>query len=159
MSAVLMGAASVLASHCVKLSPAEAAGVESPLKVTLSLKETNPQEGVSFRVEIQNVGSEAHTLHVCPAMLLCCVKGLHPMISYGETGMGLRDICKKAKPTKHEVYLPKSAAFSFDMTIPPTHLPESSETKGGRVIVSLCYDLADGKQTHSNSVDVALPSD
>jgi len=97
------------------------------LGITAAIRHATRADGILARVEMTNKGKAPQVLNVCPAMELCCVRGLHPMLEYDDTGMGLLDLCKVAKPTPQSVYLPAGAAFSFDMTIPVDHLPDGVE--------------------------------
>jgi len=128
----------------------------SPVGITLTLKDCSLKDGVRMRVEMENKGAEPYTLRVCPAMLLCCVKGLHPMIAFDETGMGLLDVCKAQKPGDHEVFLPSQTSFAFDLLIPPDRLPEAGRKAGKGLKVFLAYELGNQKLVHSNVVQAAL---
>jgi hypothetical protein len=143
------GGTSELKSPC-SVPAEERAGIE----VGLSLLEKQGDNGVCVHVEIANRGSASHSLQVCPAMTICCVRGLHMIVSYGDTGVGLLDACKTKKPTPHEVFLPAGATFGFDMTIPEACLPEEAAKEGSDISLQLCYDLSDGAQVSSSIVRV-----
>ena len=129
---------------------------DSPVKLSLLSKGADCTDGIRLRAEIINRGSAPYSLSVCPAMLLCCVKGLHPLIAYDETGMGLMDLCTKPKPTPHEVLLPVNAAFAFDINIPIDRLPDACKEPGKAVQVKLCFELGEGKLVHSEAVKVSM---
>ena len=128
----------------------------SPVAVRLALKSSSLAEGIALRVEIENQGAEPYSLHVCPTMKLCCVSGLHPMLSYGDTGMGLCDVCASAKPAKNEVFLPSGATFAFNMRLPPERLPAEAAKAGKAINVFLCYELGEQRLVHSNVVKAEL---
>jgi len=132
------------------------ADANSPLNIVLQLKEADPETGISLRVSFENNGPDAISLDVCPAMLLCCVKGLHPLVTCEDTGVGLLDVCKVAKPTSHEVYLPIRSAFSFDLNIPPERLPAACLEKGRQVSVCLLYETEDAQSVRSNAVEAVM---
>ena len=128
----------------------------SPVAVRLTLKSSSLSDGISLRVEIENQNAEPYRLQVCPAMKLCCVSGLHPMVSYGETGMGLVDKCANQTPKEHEVFLPGGAAFSFNMSLAPDNLPHEAVGAGKSINVFLCYELGEQRLVHSNVVKAEL---
>ena len=128
----------------------------SPVNITLQLKDASVEAGILLRVMFQNSGQEGMSLSVCPNMLLCCVKGLHPLITCENTGIGLLDVCTVSRPTSHEVYLPRDAAFSFDLNIPPDRLPDACAEKGRQISVCVCYEMEDGVSVRSNVVQVAM---
>lgn len=129
---------------------------DAPIALHVSFSEGNPEQGLRLRVELKNTGDEPHILSVCDSMTLCCVKKLHPLIACEDTAMGLQDLCKNAKPTSHEVFLPAKAAFAFDAAIPPKWLPEAVLSGKSTVKIQFCYELGDGKTVHSNAIEVAL---
>ena len=57
------------------------AAKDSPVGIGLTLKGAGVEGGVQMRVEIANVSDGPYSLSVCPYMLLCCVKDLHPVIA------------------------------------------------------------------------------
>lgn len=128
----------------------------SPINIAMELKAAGLETGISLRVSFENNGPNAISLNVCPAMLLCCVKGLHPLVTCEDTGVGLLDVCKVSKPTSHEVYLPIRAAFSFDLNIPPDRLPTACLEKGRQVSVCLFYEMDDAQSIRSNAVKVVM---
>lgn len=128
----------------------------SPIKITLKLLEAGLETGINLRVSFENSGPDALSLSVCPAMLLCCVKGLHPLVTCEDTGVGLLDVCQVSKPTSHEVYLPVHSTFSFDLNIPPDRLPAECIQKGRQVSVCLFYEMDDEQGIRSNAVGVVM---
>lgn len=138
-----------------KASAAEPSATE-PLDLTLELKNADVTKGIVLRVSFANSGPDAVSLSVCPAMLLCCVKGLHPLVTCQATGVGLLDVCKVSRPTSHEVYLPINSAFSFDLNIPPDRLPEGCIERGKKVSVCVCYEMDDTRVIRSNSVEALM---
>jgi hypothetical protein len=132
------------------------ADVKSGIRLKILGKEASLSDGVALRVIISNRGLSPEILTVCPAMTLCCVKGLHPMVAYDGTGMGLLDVCKSKKPKKHETFLPAGADFSFNVTIPPDCLPAECLKKGKQIKVKFCYDCEDDVQVDSNELTVTL---
>ncbi len=133
-----------------------AVGESAGIELGLSVLDGKAGDGIGVRVEIANRGNYPHSLYVCPAMTICCVKNMHVMVSFGDTGIGLRDLCKKTNPTPHEVFLPAGATFGFDMTIPLDCLPEAVFEKGQELSVQLCLDLCDGTQAKSSLATVRL---
>jgi len=129
---------------------------EGPINITLQLKNANIEEGILLRVMFQNSGHEAMSLSVCPNMLLCCVKGLHPLITCEDAGIGLLDVCTVSRPTSHEVYLPVDSAFSFNLNIPSNRLPSACSEKGREISVCVCYEMEDGLSVRSNVIRVAM---
>ena len=128
----------------------------SPVAVRVALKSCSVAEGILLRVEIENQSAEPYKLGVCPAMKLCCVKGLDPMVSYGEKGMSLRDLCTSRKPTEHEAFLPSGAAFAFNMRLAPDTLPSEAVGAGKVINVFLRYELGEQRFIHSNVVKTEL---
>lgn len=128
----------------------------SPVDITLQLKDASVETGILVRVMFQNSGLEGMSLSVCPNMMLCCVKGLHPLITCEDTGIGLLDVCTVSRPTSHEVYLPRGSAFSFDLNIPPDRLPSECAEKGRQISVCVCYEMEDGASVRSNVIQVAM---
>lgn len=128
----------------------------SPVAIHATLKACSLSEGISLRVEIENKSPVPYRLGVCPSMKLCCVKGLHPMVAYGEKGKSLRDTCAVQKPTDHEVFLPSGAAFSFNMKLGPDSIPKEALEAGNVIHVFLSYDLPEQKFIHSNVVKAEL---
>jgi len=124
----------------------------SPVNIVLELLEAGLEKGISLRVSFENSGPAGISLNVCPAMLLCCVKGLHPLITCEDTGVGLLDVCKLASATSHETYLPVHSTFSFDINIPPDRLPSACLEKGRQITVSLLYETENAKSINSNAV-------
>lgn len=122
----------------------------APVRVTLELKEAGLEQGIQLRVLFENSGPAGFSLDVCPAMLICCVKGLHPLISCDNTGVGLLDVCTAPKPTPHEVFLPTDSTFSFDLNIPTARLPEVCLKKDQQLSVHVCYETDDHHTIESN---------
>lgn len=146
-------------ADCAKTTPAsnsQPAVVDGLVRVTLELKEANREHGLQLRVSFENAGAEQFSLEVCPAMLLCCVKGLHPLISCDDTGVGLLDVCTRSKPTSHEVFLPANAAFSFDMHIPPERVPEVCLKSDQPLSVYVRYEADDQHSIESNVLKFTL---
>lgn len=129
---------------------------DSPVAVVVSVTSADAEKGVRLRIEIRNVAAKPHTFAVCDSMTLCCVKDLHPLIGHGDTKMGLQDLCRKEKPTAHDVFLPAKATFAFDAAIPPGWLPESVLSGQDELRIQFCYDLGNKQTVHSNAVAVAL---
>lgn len=130
-------------------------GTNAAISVSAVLKESSTSNGVLVRVTIDNSGQAPYSLKVCPAMTLCCVRGLHPVIEYEDSGMGLLDLCREEKPTPHETFLPSGAAFSFDIRIPIANLPQKCRTAGAKFSVKFCF-VDKTCQTSSQSVPVEL---
>ena len=128
----------------------------SPVHITLALKSAVTNAGINLRVEITNTSEAPYTLRVCPAMLMCCVEGLHPLVGVDGTGMGLLDVCKAQKPVGHEVFLPVAASFAFDLTIPVDRLPKGARQPGKDLTVVLCYTLGEKDLVHSNVIKTSL---
>lgn len=128
----------------------------SPVVIRLTLKSSSLVDGISMRVEIENQSAEPYRLQVCPAMKLCCVSGLHPMVSYGKTGMGLVDKCAQQEPAGHELFLPSGAAFSFNVHLAPGTLPAEAVGAGKIINVFFCYELGEQGLVHSNVVQAEL---
>lgn len=132
----------------------------SPVSITVSVKSADLKDGIRLQVEIKNKRAEPLTLHVCPAMLMCCVKGLHPIVAFDETGIGLLDLYKeKSKPAERrerKVVLSANEGFSFDVLLPPDRLPEACRKKGKQITVLLCYELGEGRLVHSKPVKVSM---
>lgn len=115
------------------------AGTNVVIVVSAVMKESSASNGVLVRVTIENVGHAPYSLKVCPAMTLCCVRGLHPIIEYEDAGMGLLDLCREENPTPHETFLPAGAAFSFDIRIPTANLPTKCRAVGSKFSVKFCF--------------------
>ena len=128
----------------------------SPVRPQITLTSASMKDGIQLRAVIHNSSTQPYRLEVCPHMLMCFVKGLHPLIAYDGTGKGLLDLCKASKPSDHEVLLPANADFAFDVPIPADRLPEQAKVKGKDLSVFLCYELGDGKLVHSNVLKVSL---
>lgn len=146
-------------ADCAKTTPVAGIRQEAAdglVRVALELKEASREHGVQLRVTFENSNAEGFSLEVCPAMLLCCVKGLHPLVSCDDTGVGLLDVCTGSKPTSHEVFLPTNAAFSFDMHIPPERLPEVCLKSDQPLSVYLRYEADDQHSIESNVLNVSL---
>lgn len=130
-------------------------GADPAIQVSSALKESSASNGVLMRVTIENAGQAPYSLMVCPAMTLCCVRGLHPVISMEDTGQGLLDLCRTEKPTPHEAFLPAGAAFSFDVRIPVTSLPEKCRASGAKFTVGFFFKNGEYK-VESKPVPVTL---
>ena len=128
----------------------------SPVALTVTLKNCGLKEGVCLRSEIENKGTVSRILQVCPEMYLCCVKDLHLLVSFDNTGMGLVDLCKQQQPTPHEVFLPPQASFAFDVRIPAERLPKAAMEANKKITLVLCYAYGEGKLVHSNVVQAEL---
>jgi hypothetical protein len=128
----------------------------SPVALAVTLKSADSKDGVCVRTEVLNRGKEPYKLAVCPAMLMCCVRGLHPMIAFDQSGMSLLDLCKEKKPTPREVFLPATASFAFDLRIPVDRLPEMCRQAGKKFYVLASFELGEMKFVHSNVVEVEL---
>jgi hypothetical protein len=124
----------------------------APVEIKLTVNEASASAGVSTTVRIENVSPAPYTLEVCPAMKLCCVKGLHVMLGSEITAMSLMDGCAGKNPERHAVFLPSGAAFEFDMSIPAASLPEGAAAKGEELAVQLCLELADDNSLCSDAV-------
>lgn len=132
-------------------------GMASDIALDLELVDAKSDDGIVVRAAITNRGQSPHSLSVCPAMTICCVRDLHVMVGYAESGMGLYDVCKEKNPTPHSVFLPSGATFSFNMTIPVECLPKKALAKGMPITLQLCYDVDDDTQVSSPEIEVALP--
>ena len=126
------------------------------LGITAAIRHATRADGILARVEMTNKGKAPQVLNVCPAMELCCVRGLHPMLEYDDTGMGLLDLCKVAKPTPQSVYLPAGAAFSFDMTIPVDHLPDAVLKANKPFALYFSFDGVEGHPLESARIQIRL---
>lgn len=146
-------------TDCAKATPAadsQPAAADGLVRVALELREASRERGVQLRVLFENSGVEGFSLDVCPAMLLCCVKGLHPLVSCDDTGVGLLDVCTASRPTNHEVFLPANAAFSFDMQIPPERLPAACLKSDQPLSVYVRYEADDQHSIESNVLKFTL---
>lgn len=153
------GSEAAAPADCVKTTPVvggQQAAAEGSVRVALELKEASRKHGIQLRVSFENAGAEGFSLDVCPAMLLCCVKGLHPLVSCDDTGVGLLDVCTVSTPTSHEVFLPANAAFSFDMLIPAERLPEVCLKSDQALSVYVCYEADDQHSIESNVLQFTL---
>lgn len=126
MSSLVCVLTLVFAGHALAAETATNAAIA----VSAVLKEASTSNGVLLRVTMENAGPAPYSLRVCPAMTLCCVRGLHPVIDMEETGVGLLDLCRVENPTPHETFLPAGAAFAFNVRIPPANLPEKCRVSG-----------------------------
>lgn len=150
------GASPADCTKTANVTGSQPAAANSPARIALELKEASRDRGIQLRVLFENSGAEGFSLAVCPAMLLCCVKGLHPLISCDDTGVGLLDVCTVSSPTTHEVFLPANAAFSFDMHIPPERLPEVCLKSDRPLSVYVCYETDDQHTVESNVLKFTL---
>lgn len=153
------GSAEASSTDCAHTTPAagsQTAVADGLVKVALELQAATREQGVELRVLFENSGAEGFSLAVCPTMLLCCVKGLHPLISCGDTGVGLLDVCTTTNPTNHEVFLPANSTFSFNIRIPPERLPEVCLQSGQSLSVHVRYEADDQHPIESNVVTFTL---
>lgn len=126
------------------------------LAVDLSVPKSSARDGVQMSVAIRNKGPDPFTLQVCPAMTLCCVKGLHPVVQYDNTGKGLLDLCKEAKPVPQNTFLPGGSSFSFESVIPISCLPEPCRQKGAEFTLTLRYDISPFQAVESMPVKIVM---
>ena len=149
-------------ANCAEMTAKDLVGMEnpadSPVKVEVTAKSASLKDGVRLRVSIENTSSAPYALTVCTNMLMCCVKGLHPMVAFEGTGMGLLDVCKdkKAASDPREMFLPVNAAFSFDLKIPVSRLPGPTQKKDAELSAFVCFELGEGKLFHSNVAKIKL---
>ncbi len=131
---------------------------DSPVDIQLVSKAANLKEGLQWTVTIKNVSDKPYRLNTCPNMQMCRVLGLHPMLAFDDTGMGLLDICKdktsQNKPV--ETWMAPKDEFKFDFSIPADRIPRAARVKDKEISVFLCFKLADGRLVHSNVVKVTL---
>ena len=132
--------------------------VDSPLDIRLVSKAASLKKGLQLSVTIKNVSDKPYSIYTCPNMQMCRVLGLHPMIAFDETGMGLLDVCKdknsKEKPV--ETLVAAKGEFKVDLTISADRFPKAARVKDKEISVFLCFKLADGRLYHSNVVKVTL---
>jgi len=132
--------------------------VDSPLDIRLVSKAASLKEGLQLAVTIKNVSDKPYAINTCPNMQMCRVLGLHPMIAFDDTGMGLLDACKdktsKEKPV--ETLVAAKGEFNVDLTIPADRFPKAARVKDKEISIFLCFKLADGRLVHSNVVKVTL---
>ncbi len=125
---------------------------DAPVAVKAELTAYSAATGVICRVHITNTSAAPYSLRVCPNTYLCVVANLHPIVSYGDTGMGLLDLCAGAKPSEpHEVFLLPNATLSVDVCIPPDRVPKEA---GKSFQVGFCYGFEAGKVVHSNALKI-----
>jgi hypothetical protein len=131
---------------------------DSPLDIRLVSKAASLKEGLQLAVTIKNVSDKPYEIYTCPNMQMCRVRGLHPMIAFDETGMGLLDVCKDrtCKEKSVETRVAAKGEFNVDLTIPADRLPKAARVKDKEISVFLCFKLADGRLVHSNVAKVAL---
>ncbi|MBA4386345.1 MAG: hypothetical protein C0404_00080 [Verrucomicrobia bacterium] len=132
------------------------APLATAMKIDLSVPAASAKDGVAVSVSLKNKGPDPVSLQVCPAMTLCCVKGLHPIVSYGETGKGLLDLCRVQNPTPQRTYMPANSSFGFETSIPVSCLPEPCRQKGSEFNLSFRYDIAENMFVDSAPVKVVM---
>ena len=128
----------------------------SPVALKLTLKSAGVKDGVQLHAEIENKSAAPYKLLVCPGGHLCCVEGLHPLVAYDNTGMGLCDFCKTKPHCAQEKTLASKASYPLDIAIPTNRLPEKCRKPGKTFSVLLCFELGENKLVHSNTIEVEL---
>ena len=128
----------------------------APVTLRVALDEATAVGGARATVRISNTGESPYVLKVCPAMKLCCIKGMHVTLGSEETGMSLIDVCTVSNPERHETFLPIGATFEFVMSIPAEYLPQGANKRGQKLALQLCMELADGGQLLSEPKSIQL---
>lgn len=98
---------------------------DSPVDIRLVSQSASLKDGLHWKVTIKNVSDKPYVLNTCTNMLMCRVLGLHPMLAFDHTGMGLVDICKNKTVSKTPVKISVAPQdeFAFDLIIPPSRIP------------------------------------
>lgn len=156
---------SVAGCRCPMMSPCnedclKGASVDSNSRVSLEIvtevKEATVAKGIKAHVAMTNKGPGPFVTGICPAMELCCVKNLHPMLAYDDTGLGLLDLCMTNRASRYSIFLPVGTTFSFDLTIPLEKLPDNIRVAGKVVQVYVAYRFDDGTFLESNRSSCTL---
>jgi len=130
----------------------------SPVDVVVAAESASLRDGIRLKVTFKNISDKPYPLSICTNMLLCCVAGLHPIVAFDGTGMGLLDLCKDTTgpaPAMNISVAPK-ADHTIDVTIPSQRLPANACIADKALLVFFCFELGDGKPFHSNVVKVTL---
>jgi len=130
----------------------------SPIGLVTAVKDAGLKDGIQLTVTFENKSQQPYKLMMCSNRLMCCVKGLHPLLAFDGTGVGLLDPCKSNAAPKEakENLIPAKGTCAIDVTIPSDRLPEAARQKDKELTIFFCFELADGQLYHSNTVRVKL---
>ena len=126
------------------------------LDIDITVESASIDEGIGIEVKMTNNSNELISLDVCPNRKLCCVKKLHPLIEYNDTGMGLADWCEGEAHKEYKTALPTNTSFISKVVLSPDCLPENCLKAGQEITVQFCYELGESKLVHSDSKTVAI---